>query len=391
MPASSTLKNKLDLKLKVIHQLNQLKKLGWDDLIDESDPFLESSFLESLENAGCIGLKTSWQPHFLLFFDNREQKLVAGIPLFVRFDSYGEFVFDWAWADFYQRYGVNYYPKASVCVPFSPINSPRFLIDKNFLNQKELIDFSIQKTIAYAQKLNLSSLHFLFLKKQESESLKQHNFLTRNGHQYHWQNQNYQSFDDFLLKLKRKRRSQVKKERNQLNIDGIEFERLTGDQITSEKLKKMIDFYLMTIVKKRSHAYLNEAFFLEAFKQKKDQILLVLAKKEGQIIAGSFNFFKGKKLYGRYWGCIEEVEFLHFECCYYQLIEFAIERKLEIIEAGAQGEHKFLRGFEPYPTFSCHFIFDPNFSEPIKKAIHHENQSQMQAFETLCEKSPLKN
>ncbi|WP_061248387.1 GNAT family N-acetyltransferase [Leptospira alstonii] len=375
------------IRVEFLDSISSISKEEWNRISDPKSPFLEYDFLRSLEVSRCIGPSTSWIPKYCAFW--KEGRFSAVIPLFLKFDSYGEYIFDFEWAQFFAQVGLKYYPKGLVAVPFTPANGKRILYDTN-LGLKEVCAYLIPELLLFCEKEGLSGIHFLFLEKEESEVLSEYGFATRLSHQYHWINGGYSNFDDYLGAMKSKKRMQIKREREIVRGYGLEIRVLEGNQITQSDIDAIWGFYSDTHSRKWGSAYLNRKFFDSSFENFLDRIVLVLAYRNGKAIAGTFNLRKGDFLYGRYWGCEEFHPHLHFECCFYQLIEYAIREKIKVFEAGAQGEHKFLRGFPAVPTYSSHLIFHEQARNAIERFLREERLHMREMIRETNEHSPLK-
>ncbi|MDN5697491.1 MAG: GNAT family N-acetyltransferase, partial [Rubrobacter sp.] len=307
-------------------------------------PFFDLEFLGALERSGSVGRGSGWRPVYLVCEDGDGG--AGALCLYVKTDRYGEYIFEWEWAHAYHEHGVAYYPKLVSAVPFTPATGPKLLVrpgaDSGAV-RRALLD----EAARLGDELRVSSTHALFIPERETHDFAGRGYEVRHSLQFHWRNPGYETFSDYLQALVSKRRRQVSRERGQLD-EGITIERLTGEDLTPDHSAMMYSFYLQTLDRKWGMPYLNEAFFEEVFRTMKDRILLVLARDEGGFpIAGALNFFKGGTLFGRYWGAVEDRRNLHFELCYYQAIQFAIERGMGLFEAGAQGEHEHARGFLP--------------------------------------------
>ena len=350
--------------LDIVSNISKIDPKAWDDINVEKHPFTSFSFLSSLEESNSVSAKTGWQPQHIIL-KNTKNKIIGILPNYLKNHSYGEYVFDHSWANAYEGAGGSYYPKLISSIPFTPVNGPRFLYKKN---EKELV---IKKINEFLQKItisnNLSSAHINFFSKDSEGILEKNGWLKRTGLQYHWENCNYTNFNDFLKSLRRTKRKMIKKEREFINNTGIRIIRITGDDLKVNIWDKFYKFYINTINKKWGSAYLTREFFDLISNQISNNILLILAKKNDDIIAGALNFIGNDCLYGRNWGCEVEIPFLHFEMCYYQAIEYAIDYKLKYVEAGAQGNHKIKRGYLAKPTYSYHYL--PN--KFFKKAVHN--------------------
>ncbi|XDD51783.1 GNAT family N-acetyltransferase [Leptospira sp. WS92.C1] len=376
-----------DIRVEFLDSISPISSEEWNAICDPKSPFLEYDFLHSLELSCCIGSSTSWiQKYCVLYIDG---KFSAAIPLFLKYDSYGEYIFDFQWAQFFAQSGLNYYPKGLVAIPFTPATGKRILHSKN-LSLKEVCSYLIPELLRFSEEEGLSGVHFLFLEKEESEVLQEYGFATRLSHQYHWKNQGFQNFDEYLGAMKSKKRMQIKREREIVREYGLDIRVIEGDRIQRSDITALWNFYSDTHSRKWGSAYLNRKFFDSLFETFRNRLVLVLAFREGKPIAGTFNLRKGNFLYGRYWGCIEYLPHLHFECCFYQLIDYAIREKIVLFEAGAQGEHKFLRGFPAVPTFSSHRIFHPGARNAIERFLEEERLHMHEMIQKTNEHSPLK-
>ena len=355
---------------------------AWRALEPPDFPFFDYEFLRALERSGSVGDASGWAPSYLVCKDG--ERLLGALPFYLKTDSYGEYIFDWEWARAYREYGLSYYPKLVAAVPFTPATGPRLLVRRDAGESGEAGRAAVGRALLDAARdlgddLGVSSSHALFLPEDELEAFSQRGFAVRHSLQFHWRNRGYDAFGDYLEALVSKRRRQVARERRQLEGEGLEIERLTGEALGDEHASIMHRFYLGTFDRKWGFPYLTGPFFREVFRTMKDRTLLVLARdrasgQPGRPVAGALNFFKGEALFGRYWGAAEERRNLHFELCYYQAIEFAIERRLRLFEAGAQGEHKLARGFLPTLTYSAHEIRHPGMGRAIGRYIEDEKR-----------------
>ena len=359
------------MKLEVINSLAEVGGDEWNGLNCAGDPFVSHEFLYGLELHDCLKPQ-GWYGTHILLRDN-DNALFAAMPLYLRTNSYGEFVFDWAWADAFERAGGRYYPKLVSAIPFTPATGNRLLVsDPRHLEiaAPALTDAAIELVTAHGA----SSLHFLFPNDEQIEWLKQQDLLIRAGCQYHWFNRDYETFSQFLQALNSKRRKQIKRERRDASAPGIEIEVLHSNAITSAHWATFHKFYCSTFYRKWGEPRLTESFFNYLSEAMRDAPLLVLGKHDGEYVAGSFSMRGSDTLYGRHWGCSQHFKQLHFELCYYQTIEFCIEQKLRRFDAGAQGEHKIMRGFDPVKTWSAHWIDDPRLRDAIAEFLHRETQ-----------------
>ena len=377
----------MSLETKVLHSITELKESNFNKIADYNNPFLEHEFLMALEKSGCVGENTPWQPRYLQL---TKKNVIIGILVFyIKYDSYGEYIFDWDWAQAFHRSGLSYFPKVVVAIPFTPATGNRILYDMNFsfdLCAKELL----AALIDYCSSLSISSIHFLCLTQKEQIFLEKIGFLSRITHQYHWLNQNYNTFNDFLDNIRSKRKKQIRKERKFIQDAQIKIYFVRGEDVEEKHIWAIWSFYQETHSRKWGSGYLNLDFFHKIFTYHSHRILLVIAEKDNQMIAGTFNYYKNEKLFGRYWGAIKHYQNLHFECCFYQLIEFSIQNQIKIFEAGAQGEHKFLRGFSAVPVYSSHYIFHKEARAAIKNYLDQEKRLELGIISDYNEKSSLK-
>jgi hypothetical protein len=346
---------------KIASGVSGLNARAWDRL-GADDPFLSHAFLSSLEESGSVGPGTGWTPAPILVEDE-ESRLVAAAPAYLKTHSQGEYVFDHGWADAWERAGGRYYPKLQVAVPFTPVPGPRLLGTR----PQQLLT-AIEAVTAQN---DISSAHITFIDEGGAAECERRSWLIRHGIQYHWFNCGYSSFDDFLGCLTSRKRKVIRKERETARSE-LEFQALRGSEIGPAEWDAMWAFYQDTGGRKWGRPYLTREFFGLVGERMGEELLLFLARRDGRPIAGALNFIGGGTLYGRYWGCTEEVPFLHFELCYYQAVEWAIDHGLPCVQAGAQGEHKLARGYEPVITKSAHFIPNRSFREAVADFLETE-------------------
>jgi predicted N-acyltransferase len=358
--------------------IEEVGEKAWRVLEPPNFPFFDYEFLRALERSGCVGPGTGWEPVYLVCREGED--LRGALPLYVKTDSYGEYIFDWDWAYAYHERGLPYYPKLVAAVPFTPATGPRLLtrLDADTAERSRVSAALLDAARDLGEEVRASSTHALFLPEAEVPELEERGFAVRHSMQFHWRNRGYDNFSDYLDALQSKRRRQILRERRQLDED-LTIDRLTGEaaggELAAANAAAMYGFYISTSERKWGSPYLNRAFFDEVFRTMADRILYVVARDgEGWPVAGTLNFFKGDALYGRYWGALEERRNLHFELCYYQPLEFAIGRRIALFEAGAQGEHKLARGFLPTLTYSVHEIRHPMFRPAIERYIEREKE-----------------
>lgn len=351
------------------------------------DPFTTYRFLKALEDSGSVGPGTGWQPQYLTAHAGSE--LIAAAPLYAKGHSQGEYVFDHNWAHAYQNAGGRYYPKLQIAVPFTPATGRRFLTKLGYeeIGQAALVQGALQ----IGEQNQLSSLHVTFCTDQEVEIGREMGLLHRTGQQFHWVNEGYADFDDFLATLSSRKRKNIRKERKQAQAFGGEIRTYTGDQIQPEHWDAIWAFYQDTGSRKWGTPYLTRDFFEIAHQTLRDDVLLIMAEIDGSPIAGAMNMIGAETLFGRYWGCIQDHACLHFEICYYQAIDWAIANGLRRVEAGAQGEHKLARGYLPVETHSLHWMADQGFSDAVAQYLVAERDAVAQEIEILTSYGPFRN
>lgn len=377
----------LQTKVRVLSGLSDVNRADWDQLNQNQNPFLSYDFLHQLEVHDCLN-NQGWEPcHHLLY---HEQRLIAALPLYIKHDSYGEFVFDWAWADALQRAGRSYYPKLVSAIPFSPVLGDRILLHSEITNKPSTIRQLLDSVIEYASKHTMSSCHILFCKQDLANIYDNNVFLPRLSWQYHWFNRDYSDFADFLSALNSKRRKQIRKERREVSQHDLQFEILSGDEITEQHWESFYRFYCSTFERKWGEPRFTLGFFQSLSETLANNVILIMAKKQQQYIAGVFAIRSADTLYGRHWGCTEHIDYLHFECCYYQTIEYCIDQGIKRLDAGIQGEHKIFRGFEPIKCHSYHWIQEQDFRHSIEAFLKHETGHIEQQIELLKRHIPYK-
>ena len=356
------------LRVEVINAIHQIDASEWDRLAGPQAPFLRHAFLHALEATGCLGERYGWLPAHLLVRDG-SNRLVGAAPAYRKFNSYGELVFDWTWADAARRAGIAYYPKLVVAVPYTPATGPRLLVDPQTPSAAERL---IAAAPALARAENLSSVHWLFTHEQDHARLVSAGHAPRYDCQYHWVNRGYEDFDAFLATLNSKRRKEIRRERRKVGDAGIRLVRKSGGEITAAEWATWYALYRSTFERRGGAATLSLEFFERIADELPDQLLLVQCRAGERIVAAALNFIWGDVLYGRHWGAFESYDALHFEACYYQGIEHAIESGLLRFEPGAQGEYKILRGFDPVLTRSAHWIADAELDSAVRRSLAHE-------------------
>ncbi|MDZ4727168.1 MAG: GNAT family N-acetyltransferase [Leptospira sp.] len=382
---------KSQYKLSLHKSFFDFKPEEWNPLVPEDSVFQEWEFLSTLEKTSCLGLTGDWE---IQIFAVKENENLSGLfPFYKRLDSYGEYIFDFQWANAFHKAGIPYYPKFTASVPFTPVTGARILLQPNLsdVEKDSIAKLLLESYIELGREEGVSSSHILFCKDDELNWGKAVGMVPRLTHQYHWINKGYESFEDYLNSLVKDRRKTIRQERKKINALGLKIETLVGGAVKEEHADIFYNFYMDTHSRKWGQAYLNRNFFLLIFKTMAHRIHLVLASdNSGKPIGGSFNFFRGDYLFGRYWGALEHIPNLHFECCYYRLIDFAIEHKMKRVEAGAQGEHKFLRGYEAVPMHSLHYIYNESGSVAIYNYLEREIKLEEENISSYNAHSPLK-
>ena len=353
------------------------------------NPFVSHGFLSALEESGSATRETGWLPQHLLYEDE-DGRLLACMPCYLKFHSQGEYVFDHGWAEAYMRAGGEYYPKLQASVPFTPVTGPRLLVRAGTDDPIERQAVLLQAGRTFTEELGVSSLHITFMTRDEWDLAGRLGYLRRTDQQFHWPNQGYESFKDFLGALTSRKRKMIKKERHAALEDGVEIEWVTGSDITEAHWDAFFDFYMNTGSRKWGTPYLTRDCFSLLGQSMADALLLVLAKRSGNYVAGALNVIGADTLYGRYWGATELHDFLHFEVCYYQAIDYAIEHGLARVEAGAQGAHKLARGYLPEQTYSAHYIADPGLARAVADYLECERRAVAHETTLLAEESPYK-
>jgi predicted N-acyltransferase len=376
----------LNYRTHIVSSLSEIGQSAWDNLLArqaDANPFLSYAFLHALHESGSAAPETGWQPQYLALYDGEE--LVAAMPLYVKGHSYGEYVFDWAWADAYQRHGLEYYPKLLAAVPFTPVAGARLLAVHDAARAA-----LIEVLNATQRATEVSSTHILFPPEEHARQLAEAGFLLRSGVQFHWLNPGYANFDEFLATLEQKKRKNIRAERRKVREAGVTLRRVRGADITDADWKLFNRCYRHTYQAHYSTPYLNLDFFRRIGRTMPENILLVIAEREGRPIASSLVIHSADTLYGRYWGELEHVPCLHFEAAYYQPLEFCIEQGIKTFEGGAQGEHKMARGFLPTRTWSAHWLAHPSFADAIERFLEREAGGIDEYMDELNERNPFK-
>ena len=376
------------LSVRAVDSLREIGEATWQRFANlegsPQDPFLSYAFLNALEQSGSVSAEVGWLPYHLVLEDEAKQPLGV-MPLYLKGHSQGEYIFDYSWADAFERAGGRYYPKMLSAIPFTPATGRRLLVASSE-HESALVAGAAQ----IASEMNISSVHLNFLDQAAWQRRGDEGWLLRTHKQYHWQNQGYKTFDDFLDCLSSKKRKNIKRERRDALANDLEILRLTGAEITEAHWDAFYQFYIDTGSRKWGSAYLTRSFFSLVGAAMAEDILLVMVRRDGRYVAGAINFIGGDCLFGRNWGCIEHHPFLHFEVCYYQAIEFAIEHGLSRVEAGAQGEHKLARGYMPSHTYSAHWIVHDGFRDAVGRYLEEERTHIAEEIDYLEQFSPFK-
>ena len=373
--------------VRVVTAIAEVPAAQWDACAGAGDPFISHAFLKALEDSGSVSSGAGWQPQHLVIEDEGGEVLACA-PLYAKGHSYGEYVFDWGWADAYQRAGGRYYPKLLSAVPFTPVTGRRLLVRPDA--PEELADVLIGGMVRLAERFGVSSLHVNFPTEAEWRRLAGAGLIPRLGQQFHWENRGYHTFEDFLATLNSRKRKAVRKERRAAAADGIDIRALAGADIETRHWDAFFRFYRDTSDRKWGEAYLNRDFFALLHAAMVERVVLIMAQSEGRPVGAALNLLGGDTLYGRYWGCAEDHKFLHFEVCYYQAIDFAIEHRLKWVEAGAQGPHKIQRGYLPRLTYSAHWIKDDAFRKLLERHLTEERAAMTYEVAELAKQTPYR-
>ncbi|RCV33761.1 hypothetical protein SETIT_7G108500v2 [Setaria italica] len=385
-----------EVSISVASSIMDIPAADWDACAcdpadpEKFNPFLTHAFLSSLEESGSAVKETGWLPFHVVARDETGH-IIGVVPLYLKSHSRGEFVFDQSWAEAYYSYGLEYYPKLQSCVPFTPVTGQRILL-RSTPYRDQVFDALIKGLKSLTTKMNVSSLHITFPSEGEFSKLKDNGLLQRIGLQYHWRNRNYKSFDEFLMDLKQPKRKNIRQERKKIPAQSLQMKRLRGDEIKSSHWDTFYKFYRNTTDNHWGRPYLTREFFHLLGEKMGGNVMLVVAENDDKVVAGALNLIGGDTLFGRLWGCLPDAYFpnLHFEACYYQAIEAAIELNLSKVEAGAQGEHKIQRGYLPVTTYSCHYFSDPGFGAAIGNFLARETAQVKHVIKVLHDSGPYK-
>lgn len=366
--------------IRVLDSLGAVEPKAWNALA-AGHPFLRHEFLHALHETGCACERTGWRPRYLTLW--QDAALIGAMPLYLKSHSYGEYVFDWAWAEAYHRHGLAYYPKLLGAIPFSPVTGSR-LLARDGTTRSILVRSALQLA------RETSSLHVLFPPEAEAREMQDAGMLLRRSVQFHWENRGYANFEEFLAYLTSVKRKKIRQERHRVRETGVQLRRLTGNEIGEAQWDLFARCYSSTYRAHHSTPYLNLTFFEQLGQALPEHLLMVIAELDGKPVASALNIFTPTTLYGRYWGALRHVPLLHFEVCYYQAMEFCIERRIRVFEGGAQGEHKLARGFMPVQTWSAHWLQHPEFSDAVENFLTRESAGIERYADELNERSPFR-
>lgn len=381
------------MQIHIHSQISQINADQWNNFVTDNNPFIRHEFLSALEKHECASPNFGWHPcHISIYKDEEKSELIAAMPLYAKTNSYGEFVFDHAWSDAYHRNQLEYFPKLVSSIPYTPASGQRLLCDEN--KREELYPILLQTIQQFCQEQKYSSFHCLFANSDEQDWLENNGLMARHDCQFHWHNKNYKNFEEFLNTLDKKKRKNIRQERRRVEQQDVNIRVLNGHTASAKDWQDFSRFYQITFMEKYGTATLNEGFFKEIGTKLPDQVILVLADKisndtgDAECIAGSLMFCSDTTLYGRHWGCSEQIDKLHFEACYYQGIEYCIQNNIQHFEPGAQGQHKIARGFVPTLTRSSHWLNNSPFQESVENFIDYEKKNIAEYMKSL--KSPYK-
>ena len=372
----------------IIERIDAIPVGDWNRVSGIGQPFLRHEFLVALERHECVGEAFGWLPRHVVAYD-ADGRLAGAVPLYLKYNSYGEFVFDWAWADACERAGMAYYPKLVAAIPYTPVTGPRLLVRPG-ADRDAVVRTLIGQALSVARQTGASSLHWLFTDQQDTEQLVQHGFMRRTSCHFHWHNAGYRSFEEYLSHLSSRKRKKIRRERRHVQEAGVRMQLLHGTEVTAEQWQTLHYFYRTTFERKAGVPTLSLEFFRELSRTMGEQLVLVLAHHAGKMVAGAIMLRGDHALYGRHWGCLAKYNSLHFEACYYQGIDYCIENGLDLFEPGAQGEHKISRGFLPAYTWSAHWIADEPFRVAVQRYLAHEHDMMVEYHDELQCRSPFR-
>ena len=393
-PPNDIADNCLNYTINILTSIRDVSTEAWDACIDGSYPFAKHAFLSALETSNSANADTGWLGQHIIMKNTHDQ-VIGAAPMYLKNHSYGEYVFDHAWANAFEQAGGRYYPKLQMSIPFTPAAGPRILLNRTAILSGNLDEREVYKTLLSAcisrcEQVGASSLHVTFPNKYQAQMMQNCGLMLRKGIQYHWENEGYNNFDDFLNSLTSRKRKQIRRERKEASASGLHINILSGDEIKEHHWDAFFTFYRHTSGRKWGVPYLTREFFSLLCEKMSHQIVLIIVENGSRPIAGALNLKSDEILYGRYWGAIEFHKFLHFEVCYYQAIDYALASGLKSVEAGAQGEHKLIRGYLPCQTYSAHWIANTSFREAIQKYLEQETQNIGEEMSFLDSLTPFK-
>ncbi len=374
-------------EVKVLADITEISAEQWDACAGDDNPTVSHAFLSAMEDSGSVSAEAGWHPQHLTVY-GPDGTLAAASPLYLKNHSYGEYVFDWGWADAYERAGGRYYPKFQSSVPFTPVTGPRLLVRPDA--DPVMADVLRAGMMQLCERTGVSSVHVTFIDEEDWRRFGEQGWLLRTGEQFHWENRDYENFDDFLSALSSRKRKNIKKERRKVAEHGLDIRVLSGSDLTEDVWDAFFRFYLDTSSRKWGQAYLERSFFSLMSERMSDRVALVMAYDNGLPVAGALNLVGTDTIYGRNWGCLADYRFLHFELCYYQAIDYAIQHGLKCVEAGAQGSHKLQRGYLPVKTYSAHWIRDPGLRDAIDHYLKSERRHVDDEIDVLSRHSPFR-
>jgi predicted N-acyltransferase len=368
--------------------IKNIDKALWQGMLETAPPFLEYDFLLALEQSSSVCDEAGWVPTFMTIFS--DDVPVAYIPMYEKHHSYGEYVFDHAWANAYHQHQIDYYPKLVIAVPFTPVTANKLICEQSH-QSKDIWVYALEAIKTYCQQQGFSSAHWLYAKPNQAVDASKFGFNERLSVQFQWRNKDYKDFEHYLSCFTSRKRKDIRKERRKIYDQGVTIRSLHGDNISSDDMAFFYDCYRVTYLKRSGHTgYLTKSFFEQIYASLRANLFLVIASSQGRPIASALYLFNSSGLFGRYWGAIQDIDGLHFECCYYAGIEFAIANKLPLFNPGTQGEHKILRGFEPVYCHSVHYLVEPAFHAAVENFVQQERHGIKQYFEQTCAIVPFK-
>jgi len=378
------------MRTRILTSINDIAAAGWNGLLPDANPFIRHEFLAALEVSQCASAATGWRPAHLVC-ETPDGQLTGALPLYLKYNSYGEFVFDFSWANAYQQAGLNYYPKLVSAVPFTPATGPRLLIDQHLTNPPAIKELLLKAARELAEQNRASSLHILFPDAAQAESLQESGMLLRKDCQFHWHNRQYNNFEDFLGQFTAEKRKKTRRERRRMQEAGITFRTLTGRDLATADWDEIMPLYATTFIRRGRQPYLSKDCFIQLSATMPENIVVFLGYEKAELVAVALCFRSDTTLYGRYWGAARFIDSLHFETCYYQGIDFCIREGLQTFEPGTQGEHKIARGFVPTETWSAHWLSHPQFARAIDEYLSREREHIEQYIDVAAEHVPYRS